>query len=211
MNPRYKISTKWTPFPVEFSIQIKALFTQNFAQYLGQNIDVFVEGRIYQKEVLLRVGLHHKGEIRRFNFEVSLDLNLEQEKQVFEQISLGVDAIATLMTEYFENEQDIELPFAWTETTFGKDKVWIQHSSTNSDLEAQANQLLGLNDDGLMKNSEDLKSDDILDATEDEFDEFATEFKKEINKSDETIENTDILSPDKSPSQTSKKKKDDLH
>jgi len=196
MKPRYKLSQKWTLFPQEFSDQIKTLFTTNFAKDLGSNIQVFVEGRIYPKEIMLRVGLHTKGELKHFNFEASVDLpktsQSESEQAIFDQISLMVDSIGTLINEYFDNDLDIELPYVWTETDFSGKKVWIQHSSENPDLEAQANALLGLKDESLIKNADEEKSDDVLDTTEEEFEEFAEQISTE-------------------PQMFKKKKKDDLH
>lgn len=197
MKPRYKISQKWTPFPQEFSDQIRSIFVQNFEQQLGKTMSLSVDGRIYQKEITLRIGLHSKGELKHFNFEASVDLPANatgNEKQIFETISVAVDALGSLIAEYFENDQDIELPFTWTETTFENKKVWIQHSTENPDLEAEADKLLGITDDdeGVLKHADDSKSEDILDATEEEFDEFADKISNE-------------------PQMFKKKKKDDLH
>ena len=192
MNPRYKVSLKWTAFPQEFTEQIRSIFTQNFVKQFGKNMEMFVEGRIYPKEITLRIGLHHKGELKHFNFEASVDLPTNSEKQIFETISAGVDAIASLMADYFENGEDLELPYVWTETTFENNKVWIQHSTENPNLEAEANKLLGLDDEALVKNADEEKSEDILDVTEEEFDEFAEHLSSE-------------------PQMFKKKKKDDLH
>ncbi|MFN3697304.1 MAG: hypothetical protein ACK4VO_07675 [Pseudobdellovibrio sp.] len=201
MKPRYKISQKWTAFPAEFSAQIKDLFTHNFAKYLENSIKVFVDGRIFTKEIALRVGLHTQGELKRFNFEASVDLPENQtesnEKLIFDKISLMVDAIGTLMTEYFENEQDIELPYVWAEVDFSGKKVWIQHSTENPDLEAQADALLGLDTESkVIHNADDEKSEDVLDTTEDEFDQFAEQVSEHIHSE---------------PQMFKKKKKDDLH
>ncbi len=196
MNPRYKISQKWTAFPPEFSEQIRSVFVQNFEKQLGKTMSLSVDGRIYQKEITLRIGLHSKGELKHFNFEASVDLPpnpANDENKIFETISVAVDALASLVAEYFENDQDIELPYTWTESTFEGKKVWVQHSTENPDLEAEANKLLGLaDDDGVLKNADDEKSEDVLDATEEEFDEFAENLSSE-------------------PQMFKKKKKDDLH
>ena len=196
MNPRYKISQKWTAFPPEFSEQIRSVFVQNFEKQLGKTMSLSVDGRIYQKEITLRIGLHSKGELKHFNFEASVDLPpnpSKDENKVFETISVAVDALASLVAEYFENDQDIELPYTWTESTFEGKKVWVQHSTENPDLEAEADKLLGLADEeGVLKNADDEKSDDVLDATEEEFDEFAENLSSE-------------------PQMFKKKKKDDLH
>lgn len=196
MKPRYKISQKWTAFPVEFSEQIRSVFVQNFENQLGKTTSLSVTGRIYQKEITLRVGLHSKGELKHFNIEASVDLPpnpTKDENKVFETISIAVDTLASLVADYFENEGEHEIPFTWTETKFEGKKVWIQHSTENPDLEAEANRLLGLaEDEGVLKDADEEKSEDILDATEEEFDEFAENLSSE-------------------PQMFKKKKKDDLH
>ena len=81
----------------------------------------------------------------------------------------------------------------WTEIKFEGKKLWVQHSTENPNLEAEANKILGLADeDAILRNPDDERSTDVLDATEEEFDEFAEEISKE-------------------PEILKKKKKDDLH
>lgn len=191
MNPRYKTNSQWTEFPGDLNSQICDIFKQSFATELGSTTEVKVTGRVYSKEIILRVGLHKKGELRYHNFEVSID-HTNEESKVVENVYLAVDAIASLMAEYFENDEDVELPYSWMEYPFNGKKVWLQFSTENPDLEAEANKLLGLDDDdALLKNADIERSEDALDASEDEFDEL--------------VKNLD------SESLTSKKKKDDLH
>ncbi|AZZ36865.1 hypothetical protein CIK05_08700 [Bdellovibrio sp. qaytius] len=196
MKPRYKISQKWTAFPAEFSEQIRLVFVQNFEKELGKTMSLSVDGRIFQKEITLRIGIHSKGQLKHFNFEASIDLPpnpANDENKIFETISVAVDALASLVAEYFENDCEIEMPFTWTESKVDGKSVWIQHSTENPDLEAEANRLLGLEDDeGVLKDADEERSDDILDATEEEFDEFAENLSSE-------------------PQMFKKKKKDDLH
>ena len=197
MNPRTKTSQKWTDLPAELKTQISSIFKQNFAEQLGEDSEVRTEGRVYSSEILLRVGLHRKGALRFANFEVSIDHKNDPEK-VVELIYLAVDAIGSLMTEYFENDEDIELPYTWMEYPFNGQKVWLQFSTDNPDLEAEADKLLGLADDGLLKNAEAERSEDALDANEEEFDEL-------VKKLDEEKVTPTIFST------TSKKKKEDMH
>lgn len=190
LTPRYKSSQKWTEFPPELTQEISTIFKQNFEKQLGNNTKIHVSGRVYPKEILLRVGLHKKGELKYQNFEVSLDHENKQE-QVIQMIYLAVDAIASLMLEYFENDETHELPYSWMEYPFNGKKVWLQFSTENPDLQAEADKLLGIHDESLLKNAEDERSEDALDATEEEFDELV-----------EKLEPT-IFKP--------KKKKDDMH
>lgn len=181
LNPRYKSSKQWTEFPNELTQEISSIFKQNFQKQLRNTTEVHVSGRVYTQEILLRVGLHKKGELRFQNFEVSLDHNNDQE-QVVQLIYLAVDAIASLMVDYFENEEDIELPYSWMEYPFNGKKVWLQFSTENPDLQAAADKLLGIHDESLLKNAEDERSEDALDATEEEFDELVEKLEPTMFK-----------------------------
>jgi hypothetical protein len=159
MNPRKKESKKWTQLPADFSKQIKTVFEENFkAQLQGKKLTV--EGRIYPAEIMLRVGFQEKGEIRYHNFEVSLDHSKEKQNTI-SQIHLGVDAIASLMADYFENQEDHEMPLAWQEYPFQNQTLWLQYTSENSDLEAEANKLLGIEKGSLLNDAEEEDDEDI--------------------------------------------------
>ena len=223
MNPRYKTSKKWTELPADLKKQISSIFEQNFKQEIGPNAEIRTEGRIYPQEVLLSVGIHRQGELRFHNFQVSIDHRNEPEK-VVELIYIAVDSIASLMTEYFQNNEDLELPYTWLEYPFNGHKVWLQFSTDNPDLEAEANRLLGETDEGLLKNAEEDPSEDALDASLDQFDELAEALEKEQlagptmfsgkatgNVSGKATGNVSDKATGNVSGKTSKKKKDDLH
>lgn len=156
MNPRKKESKKWTKLPADLLNQIKNVFEQNFkVQLEGKKLTV--EGRIYPTEIALRVGFQNKGELRFNNFEVSLDHSKEVENAIA-QIHVGVDAIASLMMDYFDNEENHEIPLSWQEYPFEKQTIWLQFSSANSELEEAANKLLGI-EDSLLSEAEDEDED----------------------------------------------------
>ena len=181
MNPRYKSNKKWTEFPADLTGGISDIFKQNFKAQLGDNTEVHVSGRFYEKEILVQVGLHKKGELRYNNFEVSLDHKNEPDK-VIEQVYMAVDAIASLILEFFENGEEIELPYTWMEYPFNGEKVWLQFSTENPQLKDAADKLLGEANDSLLKEIDDEDSADILDATEEEFDEFAKNLEPQMFK-----------------------------
>ncbi len=193
MIPRKKESKKWTSLPTEFSNQIKTVFEQNFKAHLTSK-KLQVEGRIYPTEIVLRVGINAKGELRYKNFEVSLDHSKEKQDAIA-QIHIGVDAIASLMVEYFENEEEHEMPFVWQEYPFEKQKIWLQYTSENPDLEAEANKLLGLTDEEAM-----------LKETEEELE--ALGLNQEEGSTEE--EDVDMLQPQIFGG-AKKKKKENLH
>lgn len=181
MNPRYKSNKKWTEFPTDLIEGISNIFKQNFKTHLGNNTDLHVSGRFYEKEILLQVGFHRKGELRYNNFEVSLDHDGQPEK-IIELVYLAVDAIANLMMDYFENHEELELPYTWMEYPFNGKKVWLQFSTENPELEDAANKLLGEQNNALLKELDNQASEDILDVTEEEFDEFAKKLEPQMFK-----------------------------
>lgn len=158
MNPRLKSSKKWTNFPKEYSDQIQAVFKENFAQYL-EDAELIVEGRIYAEEIALRVGYHQKGRLTQANFEVSMNYSQEEQDAVA-RIHNCVDAAASMMMEYFDQDGDVDFPYVWREFPFQGKKIYLRFSSENSSLEAEANRLLGVDPDAMM--NEDEESDDAL-------------------------------------------------
>lgn len=146
MNPRLKSSKKSTAFPKEYSQQIQSVFNENFAQYL-EDAEILVEGRIYPEEITLRIGYREKGRLTQANFEVSTGYSPEKQDTV-QKIHNCVDAAASLMLEYFEiladENKELDFPYTWKELPFDGFKVYFQFTTENSELEAEANKLLGL-------------------------------------------------------------------
>lgn len=195
MNPRRQTKQKWTPFPAELTEQIRQVFKQNFATQLGKTTKVNVLGKIFTQEICLRVGLNKKGELKHQNFEVSVDHTGEQDN-VVSRIHVCVDALAGLVQEFYDNDEDIELPYTWAELPMSKNKVFVQYSSENPDLEAQASALLG-----------EKKGDALVNEYEGAPDvEGEGELTDEIA---EEISNAPTIFSGKGS--TKKKKKEDLH
>ncbi len=162
MNPRLKSSKKWTNFPKEYSDQIQAVFNENFAQYL-EDAELIIEGRIYTEEIVLRVGYHEAGRLAQANFEVSMNYSQEQQDAV-SRIHNCVDAAASMMMEYFEKEGEVDFPYVWQEFPFQGKKLYLQYSTENSNLEAEANRLLGIEDESIVY--EEAESEDALSRAE---------------------------------------------
>ncbi len=162
MNPRLKSSKKWTNFPKEYSDQIEAVFKENFAQFLD-DAELIIEGRIYSDEIMLRVGYHEKGRLAQANFEVSMNYSQDQQDAVT-RIHNCVDAAASMMMEYFDNEGIVDFPYTWTEFPFQGKKIFLKYTTENSSLEAEANKLLGITDDAMMM--EDEETEDALEVAE---------------------------------------------
>lgn len=153
MQPRLKSSKKWTAFPREYTDQILGVFRENFAEQLVGN-NLVIEGRIYPEEVTLRVGLAKDGQLKQTNFEVSMD-HSPKAKDTIERIHNCVDAAASMMMDFFENEEGVDFPESWKPFPFQEKTIYLQFSTENSALEAEADKLLGLDDGGLLKETGD--------------------------------------------------------
>lgn len=171
MKPRLPSSKKWTAFPKEFSEQIQSVFKENFAKEL-KNAELIVDGRIYPQEILLRIGYLEAGRLKQANFEVSVEYSAKDSEAIL-RINDAVDAAASMMMEYFEVEQDPDqehdFPLSWKEVPFNNQKLFMQFSTENTKLEAQADALLGSSDESLVKNqNEDPNSTHEVEFSEDE-------------------------------------------
>lgn len=194
MNPRLKNSKKWTAFPKEYTEQIQTVFKENFSQYLG-DAELIVEGRIYTEEIMLRVGFLEKGRLAQANFEVSMNYSQEQQ-DAMKRIHNCIDAAASMMMEYLENDGEVDFPYTWKEFPFQGQKLYLQFSTENSSLEEQANKLLGTDESSLYHDEEEGDEDALSRA----------ELSEELSPP----RDDDDPSP-KMFGGKSKKKKDDLH
>lgn len=221
MQARKKESKKWSGLPPELSKQIKTLFEENFKPQL-EGKALKVDGRIYPTEILMRVGINNKGELRFHNFDVSVD-HSAQKQNTISQINVAVDVIASIMLEYFDNDEDHELPLVWTEYPFEKQKIWLQYTSANTDLEAEANRLLGINEGEELLQGTDALGLEITDDLEVEGELDPADFEDtEISDEDEVPmaddEEIDTSKPkifrvptDNPLDSKKKKKKEDMH
>lgn len=215
MNPRLKSSKKWTSFPKEYSDQIQAVFKENFAQYLDQG-DLIIEGRIYPEEITLRVGYLEKGRLLQANFEVSMDYS-QTDQDAIKRIHNCVDAAASMMLEYLENDGEVDFPYSWKEFPFQNKKIFLQYSTENSSLEEEANKLLGLDEESIYHDSDENNEDALARA---ELSEELSPPRDDENYEDEEQEQNQDLDDDKESDEdnkprmfsgASKKKKEKLH
>lgn len=198
LQPRLKTSTRWTEFPREYAEQIQNVFLENFRTYLADR-ELIIEGRIYPAEIILRVGIHEKGRLHQANFEVSLDYSQEK-KNAIETIHVGVDAAASLLADYIEQESDEEFPRDWQGYPFNGHTVYLKYSTVNSSLEAEADKLLGITREDLVQ-GQDIDEDELLEKA-------IEQAKAEAESEGEDDGQPQMFGGGK---KTSKKKKDDLH
>jgi hypothetical protein len=166
MNPRLKTSKKWTALPKEYLTQVEEAFRESFPTQL-KSAQVVVEGRIYTEEILLRVGILEKGRLRQANFEVSMSFS-PKKKDAVDRIHDSIDAAASMMSEYFELKEGEEpdFPLIWKEYEFNGLPLFLQFSTVNSSLEAQADALLGEDAQALVIDEDEDLSEDVMDKAE---------------------------------------------
>lgn len=211
MNPRLKSSKKWTAFPKEYSDQIQTVFKENFEAFLAEG-ELIVEGRIYQEEIVLRVGFLEKGRLSQANFETSMNYSREK-KDAVQRIHNCVDAAASMMMDYLENDGNVDFPYTWKEVPFQGQKLYMQFNTENSSLEAEANKLLGVAEEALVKEEISDEEEDALARAEERIEIETEEDDIELAAADEDEED-DTDETDLSPRMFGgkpKKKKDDLH
>jgi hypothetical protein len=149
MEPRNSTSAQWTPFPTEFADQLNTVFMDSFSSRL-QGQKLIVDGRIYSEEILLRLGFRTHLALRQQNFEVSVDFQPDKDNAM-EVIYLMVDFLATVLTEYFEGKPEASFPSNWKRIHFQGQNLHFQFSTVNTDLEFEADQLMGLSLNDLVR------------------------------------------------------------
>lgn len=150
MEPRLSSSQKWTSVPSEYLKQIQEVFAESFGKKAGK-AEFLAEGRIYPKELLLRVGLSQPDQLKQANFEVSLEYERNKDNMV-KMIHLAIDVAASMVDEYFnQGGDDEDFPRIWTPFEAQGRTVHIQYSVANSELEAEADRLLGIHADSLVE------------------------------------------------------------
>ncbi len=142
MQPRLPNSRKWSPLPKELMQQVRAVFEETFEQHLSKG-SLVAEGRIYPEEILVMVGYRAKDALKQSSFEVSIAYKKDKDN-VLKLIHIAVDAAGSLLDQLFNSETDEEFPTIWTEVDFEGRQIFVQYTTVNSELEAEADKLLGL-------------------------------------------------------------------
>lgn len=182
MIPRLSSSKTWTNFPPEFLEQVQDLVAETFEENLIEGAGLHLEGRIYPEEILFRLGLRTEGSLKQDNFEISAHYNPEAQnaKKVMHHC---IEAAASMMAEFFDFEGDADFPRQWTEFKFEGTPLFVQYTTVNSDLEAEADRLLGSFDAELVQ--QEKESQDALD--------FVVEERLQVSSEDAEADDLDDL------------------
>ncbi|MNT30121.1 hypothetical protein D3C72_1659000 [compost metagenome] len=120
----------------------------------------------------------------------------QQDQDAVERIHNCVDAAASMMLEYFDNPEEADFPYVWKEYPFQGKKVYLQFSTENSNLEAEANRLLGVNEEDLLIEEED--DEDALTRAETS-EELSPPREEDSEESDDEEEDEETDEKDKGP------------
>lgn len=210
MTPRNPTSKNWTALPSEFREKAALVFKQNFKD--ESKIGEFViDGRIYPSEIVMRAGFVEKGRLKQANFEVSMDHSPDQ--QAMEKLFLGIDVLGSVFESHFdllrEDEvDDVEYPMNWEEYEFEDKTVHLRFSTTNTELEAEANRLLGISEESL---GEALFVEDAGEVSEDALTRamIDSELAQEVSKS--IREGRYVPKLDETQLEAQEKQAEDLH
>jgi hypothetical protein len=172
MEPRLNTSKKWTPIPNELRELIQSGLVDQFSHEVKEHwgdCEWIVEGRIYEKEMTLRIGFLQRGQLKQNNIEISVD----HQKKPLQILPTVLDAASALMTDFLAAEEALretdfseekgklpaeeilDLPRTWKKFTFSGMDVYMQYTTLNSRLEEEANALLGTLEDGLVRGTDD--------------------------------------------------------
>jgi hypothetical protein len=140
IQPKDERNKAFTAFPAELLEAIKDSFSEDFKS--ASNEGSFISfGQIHPTEIILRVGYIKDGEISQVNFDCSTESS-GSEASVIKSIEELVFTAKELFVDFFKNGKLEHFSYHWN--PFGSSsKVYYKLDRTNTDLEAQANALLG--------------------------------------------------------------------
>lgn len=160
MRGRLPTSKKWTNIPRELTSQIRSVFQKTFKSEIGQG-RVEADGRIYDSEIVVKVGLKPEGSaLKHSHWSVSIEYKKGKD-DVVKLLNLAVDAAGSLFEQLFTAENDYDFPRVWQEVDFEGRAIFVQYTTENAELEKAADKILGLTEeDGLTGGDWENEGDD---------------------------------------------------
>ena len=102
--PRLESSFDWTSLPIEYCQKVRDSLAESFSEQSAgstqknPHLEYIAEGRIYQKEILLRLGFKEPGRLVQNNFEISVEIN--EKVPLKKQLDLCGDAAFDIAMQY---------------------------------------------------------------------------------------------------------------
>ncbi len=143
MTPRLdsSIAKNRSLVPQDALALIRESLLEEYKDFLADKV-LITQGILYPQEVILSVRYREKGGIRQRNFEASLNFDLITQNPM-NLIHAALDSVGSMLSQWIETDGDITLPLEWSKFDFENQSIWLRTTNVNSDLEAQADALLG--------------------------------------------------------------------
>jgi len=162
MKPRNYSKLPWTGLPEEFAFKILSALEKEFPEQ-AKTGEFIVEGKIFEGEIIMRIGFLERGRIRQMNFEASFDYDSKKDN-LLDHLYTCIDCLGVWMHETFKRgkeDEDLDLPLLWRPMSFQGQTIYLQFSHVNSRLEQEADRLLGLSSEELF--NEPTQAEDAFD------------------------------------------------
>jgi hypothetical protein len=135
-------------------------FKEAFQKQLG-GVKLNISGRLYPAEIIVRLSIGNKINLKKHNFSVSVD-HIQENFNALEQMHLGIDILASFLEDFLQAEdekEEIDLPLDWHDYDVEGQKIYLIYDTVNDDLEAEANALLGISEDTELVDEDELGAD----------------------------------------------------
>lgn len=162
MKPRKdeSLAKKYQPLPKDFCELAEATFKEAFeSQLAGRKLDI--SGRLYPGEIVVRLSLGSKKDLKNHNFSVSVD-HTQENSNALEQMHLGIDILASFLEDFLQaqaDKEELDLPMDWHVYEVEGQQIYLIYDTVNDNLEAQANELLGISENEELLDDDEFGSD----------------------------------------------------
>lgn len=139
--------------------KVQKAIEKELFQY-SNNGQIILNGRIFSDEIVLSLGFLAKNSIRQVNFVVSADIEPSPEEEnppFLLTIEKGLHFLQLCLLDYFERKEELveDFPKVWHKVQFNDETLFVRIDPTNSELESEANKILGLKEDTLYNDSDE--------------------------------------------------------
>ena len=134
-----------THFPKEYEEKIRETFFENFQNQLHE-VQFFFSGKIEKFRIHMTLGYLEKGRLKQNNFHLRFEYNVEKQN-VKDMIHYGLDLIATIVGDFIQSEETMDLPRNWKSLRHGLGsqhnfRYELMYSTENTELESIADAIL---------------------------------------------------------------------
>lgn len=140
ISPKNEKNKAYTNFPEELLNAIKDSFSEDFEPQTKDG-SFLSFGRIYQSEIVLRLGYLQKDSITQINFDTTIEAS-GSEASIISAVENLVFSTKELFIDYFKHQDLNNFSYHWNPMN-NSSKVSYKLDPSNTSLESQADALLG--------------------------------------------------------------------